>query len=336
MKRLGSPMLASPSMQAVPSPPPLAISWAEHWEDVRLWRVLGHLEAGFYVDVGAMDPSTDSVTKGFYERGWSGLDVEPNPYFADRLRSERPRDRVEQVAAGRERGQATMFVITSPEGEQTGLTTLEPTTAKRHGHDGSHVMDVVVDVVPLAELMEGTPAEDPSRFHFLKVDVEGHESAVLAGADLHRFRPLIILVEARAPRQMIDTYAESEAILVQAGYTPVADDGLNRWYARSEDAGLAEVLALEVNPLLDGRPRRWWEFTRERELVGRMEELDAASQAASREADGLREETEALREEARVLRARIDALTRSWSWRATAPLRALRKPLRRRRTETDA
>jgi FkbM family methyltransferase len=316
-------------MRTVPSPPPFDISWAEHWEDVRLWRVLGHLDAGFYVDVGAMDPSTDSVTKAFYERGWSGLDVEPNPHFADRLRSERPRDRIEQVAAGLERGRATIHIVTSPEGQQTGLSTLEPATAERHAHDGNKVIDLVTDVVPLAELMEGTPAEDPVRFHFLKVDAEGHEGAVLAGADLQRFRPLIVLVEARAPRQVLDTYAESEEVLVRARYTPVADDGLNRWYARSEDAGLAEVLAPEVNPLLDGRPRRWWEFARERELVQRMEELDAASLAASREADALREETEALREEARVLRARLGTLTCSWSWRATAPLRVIRRTLRR-------
>ncbi len=307
----------------------LPVSFAEHWEDVRLWRVLGRLDPGFYVDVGAMDPSWDSVTRAFYERGWCGLDVEPNPYFAERLRSERPRDRVEEVAAGERRGEATLHVVTSSAGEQTGLTTLDAAIAERHAREGDWVTEAVVDVVPLAELMAGSPAEDPARFHFLKVDVEGHEPAVLAGAELDRFRPLVVLVEARAPRQAIDTYAESEEILGRAGYAMAADDGLNRWYVRSEDAGLAEVLAPEVNPLLDGVPRRGWELDREKELVERMEELDAACRASSEEADRLRQEAEASRQEAETLRASYDTVVRSRSWRMTAPLRALTRALKR-------
>ena len=86
-------------------PPHLPVSWADHWEDVRLWRVLHRLEPGFYVDVGAMDPSEDSVTKVAYDHGWSGIDVEPNPYYAERLRGQRPRDRVAEVATdGRKLG----------------------------------------------------------------------------------------------------------------------------------------------------------------------------------------------------------------------------------------
>jgi len=301
----------------------LDVSWAEQWEDVRLWRVLRSLDPGFYVDVGAMDPSTDSVTRAFYDRGWSGLNVEANPFYVKRLIDDRPRDRVEGVAAGREHGNATLHVVQSSSGEETGLTTLETGVARRHAEEGSRVVDVEVDVVPLAELLEGSPAEDPDRFHFLKVDVEGHEAAVLAGADLKRFRPLVTLIEARAPRRPVDTYAESEEILLDAGHLFAADDGLNRWYVRSEDAGLIAVLAPEVNPLLDGRPRRWWEVAREHELTARLDELDAASRATSQEAV-------ALRDEVADLKARLDAVYRSKTWRATAPIRALGRATRRR------
>lgn len=307
----------------MPDPlPPLDVSWAEHWEDVRLWRVLGHLDPGFYVDVGAMDPSIDSVTRAFYERGWSGLNVEANPFYAQRLIAERPRDRVEDTAAGKERGTATLHVVLSPEGDETGLTTLETGVAERHAGEGSQVVDVEVDVVPLAELLEGTPAADPDRFHFLKVDVEGHEASVLAGADLKRFRPLVTLIEARAPRRPVDTYMESEEILLDAGHLFAADDGLNRWYVRSEDAGLIETLAPEMNPLMDGRPRRWWEVAREHELTTRVDELDAASRASSQEAD-------ALRTEVADLKARLDAVYGSRAWKATAPIRALGRATRR-------
>ncbi len=300
----------------------LPVSWAEHWEDVRLWRVLRERDPAFYVDVGAMDPSEDSVTRAFYDLGWSGLNVEANPFYAKRLIDARPRDRVESVAAGRERRTATLHVVQSSDGEETGLTTLESGVAARHADEGSRVVDVEVDVVPLSELLDGTEAAEADRFHFLKVDVEGHEAAVLAGADLKRFRPLIVLIEARAPRRPVDTYRESEDVLFDAGYRFAADDGLNRWYVRSEDAALTDTLAPEINPLLDGRPRRWWELAREQELTERMDELDASARAASTEAT-------ALRTEVADLKGRLDAVYRSRTWRATAPIRALGRAMRK-------
>lgn len=310
--------------------PHLHVSWADHWEDVRLWRVLHDLEPGFYVDVGAMDPSVDSVTKACYERGWRGIDVEPNPFYAARLREERPLDEVAETAAGTERGRLQLHVVLDADGEQTGLTTLEPDIAERHAVEGSRIEDVEVDVVPLAELMGGSPAADAASFHFLKVDVEGHEAAVLAGADLARFRPLIVVVEARAPRRAEDVYERSEAVLLEADYVLAADDGLNRWYVRSEDQAVAAVLAPEINPLIDGKPRRWWERAREEELVARMDELDAAARASAGEATVLRAEVEALKGEAADLRAELDLIHGSKSWRLTAPLRAAQKGLRQR------
>lgn len=53
------------------------ISYAQNFEDVRLWRVLKQFEHGFYIDVGANDPRHHSVTKAFYDHGWQGINVEP-------------------------------------------------------------------------------------------------------------------------------------------------------------------------------------------------------------------------------------------------------------------
>ncbi|RQU92579.1 FkbM family methyltransferase, partial [Burkholderia cenocepacia] len=45
------------------------ISFAQNQEDVMLWRALGHVHNGFYIDVGAADPVDLSVTKLFYDHG---------------------------------------------------------------------------------------------------------------------------------------------------------------------------------------------------------------------------------------------------------------------------
>jgi hypothetical protein len=51
------------------------ISYAQNAEDVLLWRALGAVQDGFYIDVGANDPQEGSVTKLFYDAGWHGINV---------------------------------------------------------------------------------------------------------------------------------------------------------------------------------------------------------------------------------------------------------------------
>jgi hypothetical protein len=49
------------------------ISYAQNYEDVMLWRCFKGLDDGFFIDVGAHDPDVESVTKAFYESGWTGI-----------------------------------------------------------------------------------------------------------------------------------------------------------------------------------------------------------------------------------------------------------------------
>src|SRR5271165_1880676 len=102
------------------------ISYAQNYEDVILWRALREVEGGFYVDVGAADPEEYSVTCAFYERGWSGINMEPlDEYFA-KLVQARPRDRNLKVAVGRETGARTFYALPS------GWSTLDPQLSARH------------------------------------------------------------------------------------------------------------------------------------------------------------------------------------------------------------
>ena len=66
------------------------VSYAQTHEDVLLWRALHNVQHGFYIDVGAHDPTALSVTRAFYEHGWHGINVEPDPQYAEKLRKERP------------------------------------------------------------------------------------------------------------------------------------------------------------------------------------------------------------------------------------------------------
>ena len=62
--------------------------------------------SGRYVDVGASSPYLGSVTRHFYEAGWSGIDVEPLAEEAAELRRARPRDVVIEAALGSTRARS--------------------------------------------------------------------------------------------------------------------------------------------------------------------------------------------------------------------------------------
>ncbi len=216
------------------------ISYAQTMEDVMLWRALGSVGPGFYIDVGAADPDRLSVTRAFYERGWHGLDVEPLPEQAARLREARPRDVVVQAALAAAPGTATFYRV-QREGD-LGLSTLDPVAAARAG---GAVEALPVEVTTLAALCR-THVTGP--VHFLKVDVEGSEGEVLRGAEFALVRPWIVLVEAVRPLGG-EVSAEWEPVLLRAGYVFVWFDGLNRFYvAREHHAQLARHFETPPNP----------------------------------------------------------------------------------------
>ncbi len=84
-------------------------SYAQFLEDLVLYCALKDVDKGFYIDVGANDPTTLSVTKFFYDRGWHGINIEPLPYKCALLAEMRPRDINLCVGLGKKRGKMELF-----------------------------------------------------------------------------------------------------------------------------------------------------------------------------------------------------------------------------------
>ena len=214
-------------------------SHSQNFEDVLLWRCLQDVANGFYVDVGAYEPDLDSVTRAFSDRGWRGVNVEPALEPFTSLQRRRPHDVNLSVVAGREPGTITFFDVAG-----TGLSTADPTIAKSHKDSGFRVSSRTVPVLPLAEICRRYA---PGEIHFLKIDCEGTEAAVLAGADFKHYRPWIILIEATAPNSQVQTHASWEPSLLAAGYQFAWFDGLNRFYVASEH-GDRLILKIQMPP----------------------------------------------------------------------------------------
>ena len=191
-----------------------------------LWRSLKHISNGFYIDVGAAEPDRLSVTRLFYENGWNGINIEPNPQLFRDLERARTRDVNLMVGAADVAGTKTFYRIGA-----TGLSTLDATVAQHHAAAGWEVERLDIACRTLTDICAEYRPEDP--IHFLKIDVEGGEGATLAGMDLQRFRPWIILLEATRPLSQEEDHGW-EPSLLSAGYRFVWFDGLNRFYLADE------------------------------------------------------------------------------------------------------
>jgi FkbM family methyltransferase len=207
------------------------ISYAQNFEDVILARVFAGRRTGFYVDVGAADPVNLSVTKWFYDLGWSGLNVEPNQELFRRLVEDRPRDINLDCGVGAVASEAEFLELDL--GELSSFDKNAQDVVRDSGIAGS---TRTVAVLPLTDLLKQHGAG--RAIDFLKIDVEGWEFEVLKGLDLRQYRPVVILAEATLPRSQVESHFEWEPLLLAADYSFVYFDGVNRFYLANEHSDL--------------------------------------------------------------------------------------------------
>lgn len=132
------------------------VSYARNHEDVVLNRALSAQGPGFYIDVGAGHPVEDSVTKHFYDMGWSGVNVEPAAKMFEALVGQRARD-------------VNLRLRLSDDSDaEESLTTLAE-VCRRYA---------------------------PPMFGFLVVRTAANEGAVLKGGDWGGWKPRIVVVQS--------------------------------------------------------------------------------------------------------------------------------------------
>jgi FkbM family methyltransferase len=215
------------------------VSYAQNYEDIMLWRALKHIENGFYVDVGANDPIIDSVTKLFYDAGWCGINIEPVEKFIEKYHLLRERDISIAKAVSDEKGVMQLWQCDVP-----GWSTLDKAVAAKHESEGHEGYWSEVSINILAAILEEHKISD---IHFLKIDVEGAEYAVLKGNDWNKYRPWIVLIEATVPNTQISDYDECEQLLLKNEYHHVYSDGLNRYYVANEHPELDDAFKYPPN-----------------------------------------------------------------------------------------
>lgn len=313
-------------------------SYAQNFEDVMLWRALQHIQRGFYVDIGAQHPIVDSVSKGFYEKGWRGVHVEPVPAFAQMLREDRPDETVLEVAISDQSGTVELNIIPG-----TGLSTTVSDVSTNHRKLKGLISHI--RRVPCLTLNEAVQdIAGGQEVHWLKIDVEGAEHAVLKGWRPKTLRPWIMVIEATEPGSDRPSFEAWEPLVFHAGYVFAYFDGLNRFYVAQEHRELLEVFSRPPNvfdgAMLSGKSTASWcqglleqvsearsratyeeqRATQLGEVIGELRAQINAAEARAAEANVERREFEA---QYRRLDLAYTAVLKSKSWKLTAPLRLL-------------
>lgn len=210
----------------------LLLSYAQYAEDVILYKYLHHVKNGFYVDVGAAHPVDLSVTKLFYDMGWSGINIEPRSDVIELYNTTRARDVNLAAAASNHQGTATLYLALES-------SSLNQDDARRQGFSDSTIVNM--DTLRAFLTKHPLPA-----IHFLKIDVENHEKEVLEGMDFSSFRPWIVAIESTLPGAVnVTTHSLWENILFDSGYSLLAQHLINRYYVANEKK--AELVAGALN-----------------------------------------------------------------------------------------
>ena len=246
------------------------MSYSQNREDVVLARAFAGVEKGLYVDVGANDPTVDSVTRYFYELGWRGINIEPQATLFAELMVARPYDVNLNIGIGQHSAQMVFHHVP----DINGWSTFDAVTAARITESGHIVTDIVVPVERLDTVLSAHTSG--AVVDFLKVDVEGFEQEVLGDVDWTVVRPRVLVVESRE-RQSV-----WEARLVASGYRRTLWDGVNVFLVREEDdATLGSLLSWPACVLDQFEPFAYVRYIRDQEvLLARQAQSMAALAAA--------------------------------------------------------
>lgn len=266
------------------------ISYSQNNEDILLWRALKNVEKGFYIDVGANHPVDDSVTKLFYENGWSGINIEPVPEKLEELKKDRPRDINLDSLVGSTPGSILFYEIP----EDTRLSTTDEETARRHAAEYGY--NIKIHQMNFESLDSICRKNKTGIIHFLKIDVEGCEGDVISSINFDFIKPWIIVVESTLPCSDETADTSWETTLKNAGYEFVFFDGLSRYYLSNQKLELKKHFAYPAG-------------IHDSFITKKFQDLNELNQS--------------LELKNKILDSKVSDMSTSLSWKVTKPLRTL-------------
>jgi FkbM family methyltransferase len=144
-----------------------SVSWSQAGEDIALSLLITKDKLkGFYLDIGAHNPSRFSVTRHLYQLGWNGINVDANPELGPAFLKQRKRDTFLNAAVGKLNSYEFHIF------DELALSTVNEDWRKKFISEGNALKRVVqVEGITLRSLLERTP--NSQKVDLLNMDIEG-------------------------------------------------------------------------------------------------------------------------------------------------------------------
>lgn len=163
-------------------------SFSQKGEDLMIDKYFNHKKKGFYIDIGAFHPRRLNNTKLFYNRGWHGINIEPNPTRIKLFFQDRKKDINLNIGIGK-KTKITQFYEFEPLAFST-FSQKEANTLIKVGYKLKKKMKI-----QMQRLEEVMNRYVKSNIDFMTVDTEGLDLEVLKSNDWKKYRPKFLCIE---------------------------------------------------------------------------------------------------------------------------------------------
>ena len=141
------------------------------------------IKKGFYIDVGCYHPYQNNNTRLFYEKGWSGINIDLDYHSIDFFNFVRARDENINVAVSDSETEKNLYFFHN----RSAINSLDSKKKKR-----KEIRKIQTKT--LDSIIENSKFKN-QKINFLSIDVEGHEYEVIKSINLKKYTPEIILIE---------------------------------------------------------------------------------------------------------------------------------------------
>jgi FkbM family methyltransferase len=147
--------------------------YSQNNEEQYILDYFNKVEGKKFLEIGAYDACKFSNTRALFEKGWSGVQVEPNPICMQRLKDvygNEPRIKLLEVAITEKDGVIKFYM---PQGDAIGTTDI---SHKNKWEKGSNVLYSEIEVPTMS--MQRFIDEHGADTDFINIDVEGTNYAL--------------------------------------------------------------------------------------------------------------------------------------------------------------
>lgn len=186
---------------------------------------------GFFLDVGCAWPVTGSNTYYLEKHlGWTGIGIDALDDFAAEWAEVRPMSKFfNYLITDKSGGEGTFF---KSEGLGISSTSRRHARGKRFGVE-VEPEEIKVPMITLTDLLE---REGVIKVDVVSMDIEGHEAKALAGFDIERFAPDLLVIEGKSRK--VQKYMAARGYIRIERYARY--DAVNRYFERRQTAAPRE------------------------------------------------------------------------------------------------